>query len=68
MELEAVWEAAAEDHLGVAFIQPGDSVIVRMSGSVIQSRASRVEPRILRPVHRQDMAVYGAFFMKICLF
>ena len=68
LALEAVWQAAAEDHLGAAFIQPGDSVIVRMSGSVMKSRASRVEPRILRPMHRQDMAVYGAFFMKICLF
>ena len=28
-ELEAVWQETAEDHLGAAFIQPGDSVIVK---------------------------------------
>lgn len=27
--LEAVWQEAAEDHLGAAFIQHGDSVIVK---------------------------------------
>ena len=27
--LEAVWREAAEDHLGAAFIQHGDSVIVK---------------------------------------
>ena len=29
LALEAVWQEAAEDHLGAALIQPGDSVIVR---------------------------------------
>lgn len=69
MALEAVWQAAAEDHLGAAFIQPGDSVIVGMRGSVryhVRHRASRVEPRILRPMHRQEWQCMGRFYEQRC--
>ena len=39
-----------ENHLGVALIQPGDSVIVANERFCVY-RIIRVEPRILRPLH-----------------
>ena len=45
-ELEASLPEIFEDHLGVALIRSGDSVIIIMKRLCIFYRAIRVEPRI----------------------
>lgn len=51
--LETVWQETVEDHLGAALIEHGDSVIVKREVLFLflRDRTSRVEPRILRPMH-----------------
>lgn len=54
---------AFEDHLGVALIQPVSSRYEYSEVVVCMHTATRVEPRILRPLqYRRDIA--GDFFMQ----
>lgn len=53
-----------EDHLGAALIQPGDSVIIRMSGFVAFYLAEQAgwNREYIRPMHYRYGSVWGFLF------
>ena len=57
------WETM-EDHLGVALIQPGDSVIIIMSGFVIDYLTEQAgwNREYIRPMHYLYGSVWGFLF------